>query len=145
MFRFAWIILPSTHMTDALSLRCIYMCCKVLYFILSEDDFEIWNKVENLQFQPVSCFESYIVFSSCLVFSGFVFYCTCFQIFLIQLIIYIKILLNCDWLISLQLISNSSAIFCNHSAIFCNHSAKICNKLMWLVEKQCDDKINQSV
>jgi hypothetical protein len=60
-------------------------------------------------------------------------------------IIYIKILLDCDWLISVQLIPNSSAIFCNHSAIFRNHSAKICNKLIWLVEKHCDDKINQSV
>jgi hypothetical protein len=42
-------------------------------------------------------------------------------------IIYIKILLDCDWLISVQLIPNSSAIFCNHSAIFCNHSAIFCN------------------
>jgi hypothetical protein len=55
------------------------------------------------------------------------------------LLIYINILLNCDWLISVQLIPNSSAIFCNHSAIFCNHSAKICNKLIWLVGKHCDD------
>jgi hypothetical protein len=62
------------------------------------------------------------------------------------LIIYIKILLDCDWLISVQLIPNSSAIFCshsaivcNHSAIFCNHNAKICNKLIWWVEKHCDD------
>ena len=60
-----------------------------------------------------------------------------------SLIIYIKILLDCDWLISVQLIPNSSAIFCNQSAIFCNHSAifvhstffcdhsaKICNKLI---------------
>ena len=37
-----------------------------------------------------------------------------------SLIIYIKILLDSDWLISVQLISNSRAIFCNHRAIFCN-------------------------
>ena len=43
------------------------------------------------------------------------------------IIIYIKILLDCDWLISVQLIPNSSAISCNHSAIFCNHSAIFCN------------------
>ena len=49
-----------------------------------EDDFErrrrrwrwLWNKVENLQSQPASCFESYIVFSRCVVFSEFVFYFT---------------------------------------------------------------------
>ena len=29
-----------------------------------------------------------------------------------RIIIYIKILLDCDWLISVQLIVNSSAIFC---------------------------------
>jgi hypothetical protein len=34
---------------------------------------------------------------------------------------YIKVLLVCDWLISVQLIPNSSAKICNHSAIFCNH------------------------
>jgi hypothetical protein len=36
---------------------------------------------------------------------------------------YIKVLLICDWLISMQLIPNSSAKICNHSAIFCNYSA----------------------
>jgi hypothetical protein len=80
------------------------------------------------------------------------------------IVIYIKILLDCDLLILVQLIPNSSAIFCNHSAIFCNHSAifcnhsaifcnhsaifcnhsaKICSKLIWLMEKHCE--INQSV
>ena len=39
----------------------------------------------------------------------------------------IKILLDCDLLISVQLIPNSSAIFCNHNAIFYNHSAIVCN------------------
>ena len=53
MFRFAWIILLSAHMTDALSLRCIYMCCKVLYFILSEDDFEIKSKIYNFKLRLV--------------------------------------------------------------------------------------------
>ena len=41
---------------------------------------------------------------------------------------YIKIQLDCDRLISAQLISNSSAKFCNNNA-------KICNKLIRLVEK----------
>ena len=40
-------------MTDALSLRCIYMCCKVLYFILSEDDFEIKSKIYSLKLRLV--------------------------------------------------------------------------------------------
>jgi hypothetical protein len=53
MFLFAWIILLSAHMTDALSLRCIYMCCKVLYFILSEDDFEIKSKIYSLKLHLV--------------------------------------------------------------------------------------------
>ena len=44
-----------------------------------------------------------------------------------DLIVYIKVLLDCDWLISVQLIPNSSAKICNHSAIFCNHSAIFCN------------------
>jgi hypothetical protein len=49
VFRFAWIIIPSGHMTDALSLYNIqYLCCKVLYFILSEDDFEIKSKMYSL-------------------------------------------------------------------------------------------------
>ena len=53
-------------MSNAFSLRCIYLSCKVLYFILSDDDeFEI---VENLQFQPASCFEAYLAFSRCLFF-----------------------------------------------------------------------------
>ena len=41
---------------DALSLRCIiyiYMCCKVLYFILSEDDFEIKSKIYSLNLRLV--------------------------------------------------------------------------------------------
>ena len=32
-----------------LSLRCIYLCCKVLYFILSDDDIEIKSKIFNLR------------------------------------------------------------------------------------------------
>jgi hypothetical protein len=42
-------------------------------------------------------------------------------------VLYIKILLDCDWLISVQLISNSNAIICNNSVKICNNSAKICN------------------
>ena len=53
-----------------------------------------------------------------------------------MLIIYIKMLLDCDWLISVQLISNSAKIY--------NSSAKICNKQIWLVEKTMGSKINQS-
>ena len=47
-----------------------------------KDDFWrwLWNKVENLQSQLASCFESYIVFSRCLVFSEFVFYFTLVQL-----------------------------------------------------------------
>ena len=37
---------------------------------------------------------------------------------ILLIIIYIKILLDCDWLISVQLIPNSSAIFCNHRVQF---------------------------
>jgi hypothetical protein len=40
-------------MTDALSLCCISMCCKVLYFILSEDDFEIKSKIYSLKLRLV--------------------------------------------------------------------------------------------
>jgi hypothetical protein len=35
----------------------------------------------------------------------------------IIIVIYIKILLDCDWLISVQLISNSGAKICNNSDI----------------------------
>jgi hypothetical protein len=38
------------------------------------------------------------------------------------LIIYIKMLLDCDWLISVQLISNSSVKFCNNGAKICKSS-----------------------
>ena len=55
MFRFAWIILLSAHMTDALSLSAlyIYVLWKVLYFILSEDDFEIMSKIYSLKLRLV--------------------------------------------------------------------------------------------
>ena len=59
-------------MSNAFSLRCIYLSCKVLYFILSDDDFEIKSKI-LIQFQPASCFEAYLAFSRCL-FSEFAFY-----------------------------------------------------------------------
>jgi hypothetical protein len=73
MFRFAWIILLSAQMTDALSLRCIYICV-VKYCISFCLKMTFGNKVENLHSQPASCFESYIEFSICLVFSEFLFY-----------------------------------------------------------------------
>jgi hypothetical protein len=51
MFHFAWIILSPAHMKDALSLRCIVL--KVLYLILSEDDFEIKSKIYSLNLRLV--------------------------------------------------------------------------------------------
>ena len=39
-------------------------------------------------------------------------------------------LIDCDWLISVELISNSSAKFCDNFAKFCNKTAKIGNKLI---------------
>jgi hypothetical protein len=46
------------------------------------------------------------------------------------LVIYIEVLLDCGWLVSVHLISNSSAKICNNSAKICNNSAKIRNKLI---------------
>ena len=46
--RFAWICLTSGHTSNAFSLRCIYLSCKALYFILSDDDFEIKSKIYSL-------------------------------------------------------------------------------------------------
>jgi hypothetical protein len=43
-----------------------------------------------------------------------------------HIIIYKKILLDCDWLVSVHLIPNSSAKICNNSA-------KICKKLNYLI------------
>ena len=59
--RFAWICLTSGNMSNDFSLRFIYLSRKVLYFIVSDDDFEIIN-VENLQLQPASTFEAYLSF-----------------------------------------------------------------------------------
>ena len=69
-----------------MSYECtLHMCCKVLYFILLDDDFEI-NRVNNLQRQPPSCLESNIVFSRCLVFTEFVF-----------ALVFLNFQLNVDW------------------------------------------------
>jgi hypothetical protein len=46
-----------------------------------------------------------------------------------------KILLYCDWLVSVQLIPSSIAKFCNNSEKIFNNSTRICNNLIWLVEK----------
>ena len=51
--RFAWIYLTSGHMSNAFSLRCIYLSCKVLYFILSDDDFEIKSKIYSFNLRLV--------------------------------------------------------------------------------------------
>ena len=51
--RFAWVYLTSGHMSNAFSLRCIYLSCKVLYFILSDDDFEIKSKIYSFHSQDV--------------------------------------------------------------------------------------------
>ena len=41
-------------MSNAFSLRCIYLSCKVLYFILSDDDFEIKSKIYSFNLRLVS-------------------------------------------------------------------------------------------
>ena len=40
-------------MSNAFSLCCIYLCCKVLYFILSDDDFEIKSKIYSFNLRLV--------------------------------------------------------------------------------------------
>ena len=40
-------------MSNAFSLRCIYLSCKVLYFILSDDDFEIMSKIYSFNLRLV--------------------------------------------------------------------------------------------
>ena len=40
-------------MSNDFSLRCIYLCCKVLYFILSDDDFEIKSKIYSFNLRLV--------------------------------------------------------------------------------------------
>ena len=40
-------------MSNAFSLRCIYLSCKVLYFILSDDYFEIKSKVYSFNLRLV--------------------------------------------------------------------------------------------
>ena len=40
-------------MSNAFSLRCIYLSCKVLYFILSDDDFEIKSKIYSFNLRLV--------------------------------------------------------------------------------------------
>ena len=51
--RFVLICLTSGHMSNAFSLRCIYLSCKVLYFILSDDDFEIKSKIYSFNLRLV--------------------------------------------------------------------------------------------
>ena len=41
------------HMSNAFSLRCMYLSCKVLYFILSDDDFEIKSKIYSVNLRLV--------------------------------------------------------------------------------------------
>ena len=43
----------AKHDRCSLSALYIYMCCKVLYFILSEDDFEIKSKIYSLKLRLV--------------------------------------------------------------------------------------------
>ena len=40
-------------MSNAFFLRCIYLSCKVLYFILSDDDFEIKSKIYSFNLRLV--------------------------------------------------------------------------------------------
>jgi hypothetical protein len=71
-----------------------------------------------------------------------------------NLIIYIKMLFECDWLISVQLIPNSSVKICNHSAISCHLiteqflviTLQGYNKVIWLlVDKQWDLKLTNQL
>ena len=48
-----YVYLTSGHMSNAFSLRCIYLSCKVLYFILSDDDFEIKSKIYSFNLRLV--------------------------------------------------------------------------------------------
>ena len=43
----------SGHMSNAFSLCCIYLYCKVLYSILSDDDFEIKSKIYSFNLHVV--------------------------------------------------------------------------------------------
>ena len=56
-FRFAWINWPCAHMLDwhalVLSLCCIYIYA-LWSIVIHSVWIWLWNKVENLQFQPVS-------------------------------------------------------------------------------------------
>ena len=52
-YRFTQISLTSGHKSSAFSLRCIYLCCKVFYFILSDDDFEIKSKIYSFNLRLV--------------------------------------------------------------------------------------------
>ena len=51
--RFACICLTSGYMSNAFSLRCIHLSCKVLYFIVSDDDFEITSKIYSFNLRLV--------------------------------------------------------------------------------------------
>ena len=53
-------------MSNAFSLRCIYLSCKVLYFILSDDDFEIKSKIYSFNLPwSISCILKVSFFGIC--------------------------------------------------------------------------------
>ena len=60
-------------MSNAFSLRCIDLSCKVLYFILFDDDFEIKSKIYSFNLRLVL---KHILHSQDVFFSEFAFYFT---------------------------------------------------------------------
>ena len=52
-YRFTQISLTSGRTSSAFALCCMYLCCKVLYFILSDDDFEIKSKIYSFNLRLV--------------------------------------------------------------------------------------------
>ena len=64
-------------MSNAFSLRCIYLSCKVLHFILSDDDFEIKSKIYSFNLHLVL---KHILHSQDVFLSGFAFYFNFFKL-----------------------------------------------------------------
>ena len=60
-------------MSNAFSLRYIYLSCKVVYFILSHEDFEIKSKIYSFNLRLVL---KHILHSQDVFFSEFAFYFT---------------------------------------------------------------------
>ena len=69
-------------MSNAFSLRCIYLSCKVLYFILSDDDIEIKSKIYSFNLRLVL---KHILHSQDVFFRNLLFTlkCACFHAIII--------------------------------------------------------------